>query len=243
MAKLYSIMRFLFKRQVQPGGQPEHDEPRPPPSARGSRHCAGGSLRHPPGRGRSDDPQLRQTATGEPGFSPDRLLTMRISPGFPPYTMQTVKALGDRIPAKMKAITGVESAALASNFPFSPSGVVSGPGANDYEIEGKPASKTDVKPAVDVTVVGSNYFETIRQPIVKGRSFTERDESSGPAVAIVNETMARRHFPNENPVGKRIRFDDGMSWTPWMEIVGVAGDVREYGRRGTKFTRCCATVS
>jgi len=164
-----------------------------------------------------------------PGFSPDRLLTMRISPGFPPHTMQTVRLLGDNILAKVKAVTGVETAAMASSFPFNPVGLVSGPGASDYEIEGKPPSKVDVKPTVDIRIVSANYFETIRQPIVKGRSFTVQDERSGPAVVIINQSLARHRFPNEDPVGKRIRFDEMMSWTPWVEIVGVAGDVKEYG--------------
>jgi putative ABC transport system permease protein len=164
-----------------------------------------------------------------PGFSPDRLLTMRLSPGFPPYTIQTIKPFADRLLARIRTTTGVESAALASNFPFNPRAVVSGPGANLYEIEGEPFSKTEAAPTIDVTIVGANYFETIRQPIVKGRSFTERDETTGQAVAIINETMARHHFRNENPIGKRLRFDQGIEWTPWVEIVGVAGDVKEYG--------------
>ena len=64
---------------------------------------------------------------------------------------------------------------------------------------------------------------------MKGRSFTVWGERAGPAVVIINQTMARHRFPNEDSVGKRIRFDDMMAWTPWVEIVGVAGDVKEYG--------------
>jgi hypothetical protein len=79
--------------------------------------------------------------------------------------MQTVRPLSDNILAKVKALTGVESAAMATGFPFIPVGVVSGPGASDYEIEGKPPSKADVKPTVDIRIVSANYFETIRQPL------------------------------------------------------------------------------
>jgi putative ABC transport system permease protein len=166
----------------------------------------------------------------QPGFTPDRLLTLRLSPAFPPYTMENVRLLEDRIVAKMKSVHGVESVAVASSFPFNPAGLVTGPGASDYEIEGRPFSRNETKPSVDLRIVGSNYFETIRQRIVQGRSFVERDEHSGPAVVIINESMARRRFPNENAVGKRVRFDEGMtSWTPWEEIVGVAADVKEYG--------------
>jgi len=165
-----------------------------------------------------------------PGFKPDRLLTMRISPGFPPYTMQTVRPLADRILAKMKTVAGVESAALATSYPFNPAGLMNGPGANQYEIEGRPASQVEAKPTVDVRIVSANYFQTIRQSIKGGRAFAEQDEKSGPDVAIINETMTRHQFPNENPIGKRIHFNQGGgSWTPWVEIVGVAGDVKEYG--------------
>jgi putative ABC transport system permease protein len=161
-----------------------------------------------------------------PGFSPDRLLTMRISPGFPPYSIPTVPLLADKILAKMKTVSGVDSAALASTFPFNPAGIVNGPNANDYEIQGQPLSKSDLKPSVDVRVVSPDYFPTIRQPIVKGRAFTAHDDRNAPAVAIVNQEMARRRFPNEDPIGKRLSFDNGETWT---EIVGVAGDVKEYG--------------
>ena len=164
-----------------------------------------------------------------PGFTPDRLLTMRLSPGFPPYTMDTVRLLADRIVAKMKTVSGVESVALASSFPFNPIGLLNGPNANDFEIEGRPPTQGEVKPSVDIRIATAHYFETIRQPIIAGRTFTEHDERDGPPAVIINQTMARHRFPNENPVGKRIRFDDGMSWSPWTEIVGVAGDVKEYG--------------
>lgn len=164
-----------------------------------------------------------------PGFAPDRLLTMRISPPFPPYTIESVRLLADRIVSKVKTVGGVESAALASSFPFNPIGIVNGPGASGYEIEGQPNSMDDLKPKVDVRIAGANYFETIRQPIVRGRSFTARDERDAPGVVIINETMARHRFPNEDPIGRRMRFDAGMEWTPWVEIVGIASDVKEYG--------------
>ncbi len=162
-----------------------------------------------------------------PGFTPDRLLTLRISPGFPPYTPATARLLLNRVLEKMKSIGGVESCAIASGFPFNPVGIVNGPGSNAYIIQGKPLAKGEAKPNTDIRIVTAAYFETIRQPIVKGRSFTARDnESAAPLVAIVNQSMARHRFPGEDPIGKRISFDNGERWA---EIVGVAGDVREYG--------------
>ncbi|MGO9260900.1 MAG: ADOP family duplicated permease [Bryobacteraceae bacterium] len=162
-----------------------------------------------------------------PGFAPDRLLTMRISPGFPPYTMATSRIFLDKVLAKMKTVGGVESFAMASNFPFNPVGIVNGPGSNAYLIQGRPLANGEARPNTDITIVSAGYFETIRQPIVKGRSFTAHDdESDAPLVVIINQAMARHRFPGEDPLGKRLSFDDGEHWA---EIAGIAGDVKEYG--------------
>jgi len=161
-----------------------------------------------------------------PGFTPDRLITMRVSPGFPRYNTDNIRQLVNRISTSMRALPGVESVAFASTFPFNPAGIVAGPNANQFDIKGQPWSKGSAKPAVDVRVVGANYFETLRQPVVKGRTFTERDDDKHPPVAIINQAMARHYWPNADPIGKQLTFDNGETWT---EIVGIAGDVKEYG--------------
>jgi len=162
-----------------------------------------------------------------PGFAPDRLLTMRISPGMPPYTMKTARVLTDRILDRIRTVPGVESAAMGSTFPFNPAGLVFGPGQNQYIVQGRPRGEGEPTSTTDVREVTAGYFETIRQPIVKGRSFTPQDcELASPQVVIINQTAARNQFPGEDPIGKRISFDGGKHWA---EIVGIAGDVREYG--------------
>jgi predicted permease len=163
-----------------------------------------------------------------PGFSPDRLVTLRISPGFPPYQGATVRArLADPLLAKVRAVPGVESAVMASSYPFNPLGLVNGPASNEFDIQDRVQAKGQPKPAVDIRVVSADYFETLRQPIVKGRTFAETDcRPDTPPVAIVNQSMARHFWPNEDPIGKRLSFDNRQTWT---EIVGIAGDVKEYG--------------
>lgn len=162
-----------------------------------------------------------------PGFTPDRLLTMRISPGFPPYNGDTSRQLVDKIMARVKTVGAVEMSAMASSYPFNPIGIVNGPQSNAYLIQGRPLASGQASPKTDIRIVTADYFETLRQPIVKGRSFTEHDnEKTAPQVAIINQTMARHQFPNEDPIGKRLSFDNGENWA---EIVGVAGDVKEYG--------------
>jgi len=164
----------------------------------------------------------------QPGFAPERLLTMRLSPPNPPYNMDNLKALTDQIVDKVKSIGGVESAAAATGFPFNPAAVANGPGAAQFQIEGMPWAKGQATQTVALRMVSASYFDTLRQPILKGRGFTRHDED-GPPTVIINETMARRRFPNENPLGKRIRWDGGMGWESWDEIIAVAGDVTEYG--------------
>jgi predicted permease len=105
--------------------------------------------------------------------------------------------------------------------------VVFGPSQNQYIVQGRPRSPGEPTITTDIRVVTEDYFETIRQPIVEGRSFTKQDlELTSPDVVIINQTLARSQFPGEDPIGKRISFDGGKEWS---EIVGIVGDTREYG--------------
>ena len=168
--------------------------------------------------------RLRQV---NPGFQPDRLLTLRISAGFPRYTQKNIKQLSDRILTTIAAVPGVEVSALSSNFPFNPPSILAGPGINEFDIQDRPLKTGQPKLTVDGQMISPNYFEALRQPVVKGRSLTARDsQPDAPTVAIINQAMARKFWPNEDPIGKRISFDNRQHW---LEIVGVAGDVREYG--------------
>jgi putative ABC transport system permease protein len=163
----------------------------------------------------------------DPGFSPDRVLTLNLSPNFSRYTQNAqFVALGDNILRSVRAVGGVESAALSSSFPFSPLALTSGPGNVTFDIEGRPFSPGDLLPRVDTTGISPGYFETIRQPLLRGRTFTDHDGSEATKVAVINQSMAFHRFPSEDPVGKRISFDGGKSW---ITIAGIVGDAREYG--------------
>jgi predicted permease len=162
-----------------------------------------------------------------PGFRVERLLSMRLSANFSRITQpQQFAAMGENILRSIPAVHGVESVALASNFPFNPSGVASGPGNTSFQIEGRPVSKGELAPLVDSTLVSAGYFSTIRQPLLQGRDFTDHDDAKAVPVAVVNQTMARHRWPNEDPLGKRISFDQGQTW---IKIVGIVGDAKEYG--------------
>ena len=111
-----------------------------------------------------------------PGFQPDHLVTLRFSPGFPQYNQTLLPTLMDTMLRQIKAVGGVSSAAIASGFPLIPTGIVSGPNANEFQIEGHPVPKDDPKPQTALRVVSPDYFDTIRQPLVKGRPFTDHDD-------------------------------------------------------------------
>ena len=161
-----------------------------------------------------------------PGFEPDHLVTLRFSPGFPQYNQTTLPTLMDTMLRQIKAVGGVSSAAIASGFPLIPTGIVSGPNANEFQIEGHLVPKDDPKPQTALRVVSPDYFDTIRQPLVKGRVFTDHDDQKAPGVAIINQALARHRWPNEDPIGQRIRFERGDQW---LQVVGIVGDVKEYG--------------
>ena len=163
----------------------------------------------------------------DPGFSADRVLTMVITPDFTHYAKQEqLQELGDNILRRVRSVGGIESAALATSFPLSPIALTNGPGSIAFQIEGRPLSKGELEPLVDPTYVSSGYFETLRQPLLRGRTFSDHDDTEALKVGVVNQIMARHRWPTEDPIGKRVSFDQGKTW---ITIVGVVGDAREYG--------------
>ncbi|MFN0103612.1 MAG: ABC transporter permease [Bryobacteraceae bacterium] len=162
-----------------------------------------------------------------PGFRPERLLTMRVTPNFYRYVgREKLDVLWQNVLRKVGEVPGVTSVASTSNAPFDPAGIAVGPGNVEFQIEGRPVSPGTLAPTVDLTGVSARYFATIGQPVLAGREFTERDDNAGLRVAVINETLARHRWPGEDAVGRRITLDAGKTW---IQIEGVAGDVKEYG--------------
>jgi putative ABC transport system permease protein len=161
-----------------------------------------------------------------PGFNPDHLLTLRITPSFSDYTNpEQLIPLWDNILRKVRAIGGVESTALTSNFPFSPEGIATGPSHYALEVEGRPVPKGEMAPVVDTIVVSEDYFETLHQPLVSGRTLTAHDDARSLNVAVINQAMARDRWGSEDPVGRRVKLRNSA----WITIVGVVGDTKQYG--------------
>jgi len=162
------------------------------------------------------------------GFHPENVLTMQISLDFSRYmsdkgmdaSNQLMLGFSDSLLEKIQAMPQVTSAAMSGEFPLDKSPAAN----NEYLIEGHQGEASEAKPTAEFNVVTPDYFRTLGIPIFSGRTFDGRDRPDKPHVAIVNQSLARRYFPNQDPVGRRISFDDGKQWT---QIVGVTGDVRE----------------
>jgi putative ABC transport system permease protein len=171
---------------------------------------------------------FRKLQNERPGFQPEQLLTMRVTPNFYRYQGRrpAFDAMWQEALRKVREVPGVTAVTSTTNAPFDPAGIAVGPGNADFQIEGRPLSPGTLAPTVDVTNVGSGYFSAIGQPVIAGREFTDRDNAESMRVAVINETMARHRWPGEDPVGRRVTFNGG---TAWIQIVGVVGDVKEYG--------------
>ncbi len=167
-----------------------------------------------------------------PGFQTEHILTARLS--LPPqYTNGSVFGVGQhrRISAfqrelldRVRGIPGVISAAFTAYLPLS--GTES---SWAFDIEGRPPRPVGVYNVAYYRPVSSDYFETIGIPILRGRSFAPSDDEDSPLVAIINESMVRAFWGQQNPVGQRVRFSDQK----WRTIVGVVGDVH-HESLGTK---------
>ncbi|MFL6336654.1 MAG: FtsX-like permease family protein, partial [Pyrinomonadaceae bacterium] len=120
----------------------------------------------------------------------------------------------------------VLEAAVSSTYPLNPAGIARGPNNFGILVEGKPQDEGQAAPQADGRAVSPGYFKAAGVPLLRGRMFTEADDLNAPQVSIVNEATARHRWGTEDPIGKRVSFDNGQTW---VTIVGVVGNVRQYG--------------
>ena len=152
------------------------------------------------------------------GFNPDHLLLFEIQPPQARYAAGKDVKLYQQLEQKIAALPGVQTVATGW-YPYLSQSLSN----SDFFSEGEPKA-TDHHQAEDVNVVGNAFFQTMGIPIVAGRSFGPQDTETSSKVGIINQALARKRFPNVNPVGKRFQiYDEKMGW---IEIVGVCGDTR-----------------
>jgi putative ABC transport system permease protein len=156
------------------------------------------------------------------GFDPRKALTLRIALSrwkYPTPHQRTV--FYKQVLERVAALPEVASAGVADFLPSS----------NDwnsvvFSIEGRVTPRTSEEPHADLESASGSYFRTLRIPLLKGRDFTSLDDEETAPVAIISERMARRFWPNEDPLGQHIKLGRSDSAAPWMSIVGIVGDVR-----------------
>ncbi|HLY41447.1 MAG TPA: ABC transporter permease [Terracidiphilus sp.] len=155
------------------------------------------------------------------GFVAEHVLTFRIAAPAQ-LTGPEMSDFYRQVLERVRAVPGVQSAAVARNLPLS--------GADPSMpilTEGKAPTPTQGEIVTRFRAVGDDYFSTLKIPLVQGRAFDEHDTASAPAVAIVSESLARKYWPGESAVGKRIK--PNFAGSSWCTVVGVAADVRHWG--------------
>jgi putative ABC transport system permease protein len=156
------------------------------------------------------------------GFDTEGVLTTVVSLPLSKYKEDPqVVAFFREATERIRTLPGVRAAGIVNYLPL-----YGGLGANTiFFIEGRPAPPPGEEPTTDVRVTDAGYFKAMGIPLLRGRNFTDQETREARRVVLISESMARQHFPGENPLGKRIRvhmFEDPQP----MEIVGVVGDVR-----------------
>ena len=165
-----------------------------------------------------------QVARVDPGFVPDRLLSATIALPENKFDWDHNAVFSRDVVTAVTSLPGVVEAAVVQGVPMQAAGF------NDrYEVEGAPAMPDQDRPLAGLRVISPGYFRTMQIPLVAGRSFTERDGVGNRGevrTAIVSQRLARRFWPGEAAVGKRLR---PIRYEPWVEVIGVVGDVRYAG--------------
>jgi putative ABC transport system permease protein len=164
---------------------------------------------------------FRRVLSVDPGFQTGHLLTMRV--GIPTgYTPETMARFYKESASRLGALAGVRGVSAVSSLPIS-----GGDSVGDIHIEGHPFAEGHA-PAASFRSTLPNYFRVMGIPLVRGREFDERDDAAHPGVTIINESMARRFWPDSDPIGARIQIgptDPARART----VVGVVRDVRQEG--------------
>jgi predicted permease len=156
-----------------------------------------------------------------PGFRTDHILLMSFEPDLAGYDTRAADRFYDRLVERARAVAGVRSVALTSSVPFDSISIENTPVVPEgLEL---PAGTDSVR--VRSARVDEGYFETLGIPILAGRGFRATDNENAPHVAVVNQTFASRYWPGRDAIGRRFRQVDSGT-TAWMEIVGIAADMR-----------------
>jgi len=159
-----------------------------------------------------------------PGFDPMNVTEAEVSlPQFQYATPRQWTAFADRLLARLHAQPGLQDSALAAPLPMDRQGQ-----ANfSFSIVGNAPLPPGKSPTADYATVSPGYFRTMGIPLLRGRFFSDQDSPSSPKVAVISEALARRYFPNQDPLGRQMTFGFPPNSNVSREVVGIVGDVRD----------------
>jgi predicted permease len=159
----------------------------------------------------------------DPGFRPQQVLTAAISLPYEQYrTAQQVQHFYDQLISSLESLPGVQSAGVGTDLPWTGYDE----NAGGFAVEGRSAEYND-KTTARYHVASLDYFRAMGIPLLNGRFFTGHDLRDAPNVIVINESMAKRYWPGEDAIGKRISFSDKPTEKDWFRIVGVVGDIKD----------------
>ena len=157
-----------------------------------------------------------------PGFNSDNVLTMNVNLPVAKYKEDAQRAaFYSDLVQRVKTLPGVKSAAAVNYIPLGGSN-----SSDAFLIEGSPEPPPGQENIGRYRVCSPDYFQTMEISILKGRGFTDQDNAASKPVIIVNETLARRFWPNGDALGKRMRFTGPLDKNPWLDVVGIVQDVK-----------------
>jgi putative ABC transport system permease protein len=158
----------------------------------------------------------------DPGFNPDGVLTMRMMLPFETYQKSSERgAFYKQVLERIESAPGVETVSATSRVPLTQGG-----GSGTISGENSAVGPNDLPVEAEWSWVTPGYFQSMGTALLAGRAFTEADAEGAPLVAVVDESFAQRYYPNEDPVGRRIKRGKLDSKRPWMTIVGVVRHVQ-----------------
>ena len=157
-----------------------------------------------------------------PGFNPERVLTVELALPRSKYKENhQVLSFYKEVVNRVERLPGVEAAAAVSTLPLG-----GGVSVLNIEVEGRPQLPAGHVIGAESQVVSPSYFRTMGVPLLKGRLFTDQDVEDAPGVIVINDVMADRYWPNEDPIGKRISLVDALTG-PWLTVIGVVENVHQ----------------
>ena len=158
----------------------------------------------------------------DPGFRPEKVLTFRV--GLPQTSYpedQHRIAFYEKLLERLQHTPGVEATGISQQLPMRGDYMLS------FTIQGRPPALPGTDPSANYRVVSAGYFAALGAPVIRGRAFTTRDTEKAPMVAVIDEAFAKRHFPNEDPIGRGIDIGNGTDG--FYQIVGIVGNVHHDG--------------